>query len=69
MATKKKAAKKKAAKKKAGKKKSIILPSFILRFDPRIKGDPPPPWLRKLDAVTQKQITLWVNAIINKVGR
>lgn len=69
MATKKKAAKKKAAKKKAGTKKSIMLPSLVLRFDPRIKGDPPPPWLRKLDAVTQQQIAVWVNAIINKVGR
>jgi hypothetical protein len=69
MATKKKAAKKKAAKKKAGTKKSVILPSFILRFDPRIKGDPPPPWLRQLDAVRQRELQAWVNAIINKVGR
>lgn len=63
------ATKKKAAKKTAAKKKSVILPSFILKFDPRIKGDPPPPWLRQLDVVRQREIQAWVNAIINKVGR
>ncbi|HXI25990.1 MAG TPA: hypothetical protein VNG71_19200 [Pyrinomonadaceae bacterium] len=68
MATKKKAAKKKAAKKTAGAKKSIvILPP--LRFDPRIKGDPPPPWLRQLDLVRQRELQAWVNAIVNKIGR
>ena len=63
MATKKKAAKKKAT----PKKKIVILPP--LKFDPRIKGDPPPPWLRQLDVVRQKELQAWVNAIINKVGR
>ena len=62
------ATKKKAAKKTAGAKK-IMLPSIVLKFDPRIKGDPPPPWLRQLDAVRQRELQAWVNAIINKVGR
>ena len=60
------ATKKKAAKKTAGAKK-IMLPA--LKFDPRIKGDPPPPWLRQLTAVRQRELQAWVNAIINKVGR
>ena len=65
MATKKKAAKKTA------KKKSGTVSSLVLRFDPRIKGDPPPPWLRKAitDAVRQKQLEAWVNGIVRKVGR
>lgn len=63
------ATKKKAAKKKAGKKKGATVSSTVLRFDPRIKGDPPPPWIRQLDAVRQRQLQAWVNAIVNKVGR
>ena len=63
------ATKKKAAKKKAGKKKGALVSSAVLRFDPRIKGDPPPPWIRQLDAVRQRQLQAWVNAIVKKVGR
>ena len=65
------ATKKKAGKKTATKKKSAKVSSLVLRFDPRIKGDPPPPWLRQAvtDAVRQRQLEAWVNAIINKVGR
>ena len=60
MATKKKAAKKTAAKS-----------SLVLKFDPRIKGDPPPPWLRRAvtDAVRQRQLENWVNGIVRKVSR
>ena len=66
------ATKKKAAKKKAGTKKSATVSSLVLRFDPRIKGDPPPPWLRQAvltDAVRRRQLETWVNGIVNKVGR
>ena len=63
------ATKKKAAKKKAGKKRSEALPSLVLKFDPRIKGDPPPPWIRQLDVLRQRQLEAWVNAIVKKVGR
>ena len=63
------ATKKKAAKKKAGKKKGAMVSSSVLRFDVRIKGDPPPPWVRQLDVVRQRQLQAWVNAIVNKVGR
>ncbi|HEV8138621.1 MAG TPA: hypothetical protein VGP81_02530 [Pyrinomonadaceae bacterium] len=65
------ATKKKAAKKKAGTKKSATVSSLVLRFDPRIKGDPPPPWLRRAvtDAVRQRQLETWVNGIVRKVGR
>lgn len=61
MATKKKAAK------KAGTQAALVL-----KFDPRIKGDPPPPWLRNAvltDAVRRRQLETWVNGIIKKVGR
>jgi hypothetical protein len=60
------ATKKKAAKKTTPKKKIMI---SALKFDPRIKGDPPPPWLRQLDVVRQRELQAWVNAIVNKVGR
>jgi len=66
MATKKKAGKKKGGKKKAGK---TVTSSAVLKFDPRIHGDPPPIWIRQLDTVRQKQIVAWVNAIVQKVGR
>jgi hypothetical protein len=71
MATKKKAAKKGGAKKKAGVKRVQVTAErlSVLRFDPRIKGDPPPPWLRQLDAVRQRQLEAWVNAIVKKVAR
>jgi len=62
------ATKKKAAKKKAGKKVTKVS-SLVLKFDPRIKGDPPPPWVRLLDAVKAKQLEAWVNAVVRKVGR
>jgi len=65
MATKKKAAKK-SGKVKAGKS---VISSAVLKFDPRIHGDPPPIWIRQLDVARQKQLTAWVNAIVNKVGR
>jgi hypothetical protein len=68
MATKKKAAKKTGAKKKAAAKR-LQVSADVLRFDPRIKGDPPPPWLRQLDAVRQRQLEAWVNAIVKKVSR
>jgi hypothetical protein len=68
MATKKKAAKK-TAKKKTAKKRILISPSLVLKFDPRIKGDPPPIWFRQLDAVRQKELQAWVNAVVQKVGR
>jgi hypothetical protein len=68
MATKKKAAKK-TAKKKTTKKSILISPSLVLKFDPRIKGDPPPIWFRQLDAVRQKELQAWVNAVVQKVGR
>ena len=66
MATKKKAGKKTGTKKKGG-----TVSSLVLRFDPRIKGDPPPPWLRRAvtDAVRQRQLENWVNGIVRKVGR
>ena len=63
------ATKKKAAKKKAGKKKGAMVSSVVLKFDPRIKGDPPPPWIRQLDALRRRQLEAWVNAIVKKVGR
>jgi len=66
------ATKKKTAKKKSGvKKKGATAASLVLRFDPRIKGDPPPPWLRQAvtDAVRQRQLEAWVNGIVRKVGR
>ena len=64
------ATKKKAAKKKAGTKKGAVS-ALVLRFDPRIKGDPPPPWLRQAvltDAVRRRQLETWVNGIVKKVG-
>lgn len=63
------ATKKKAAKKKAGQKVTAKVSSLVLKFDPRIKGDPPPPWVRLLDAVQAKQLEAWVNAVVKKVGR
>jgi hypothetical protein len=63
------ATKKKAAKKKAGKTPVTKASSLVLKFDPRIKGDPPPPWVRLLDAVKAKQLEKWVNAVVKKVGR
>lgn len=66
------ATKKKAAKKKAGTKKAATVSSLVLRFDPRIKGDPPPPWIRVAvlaDAARRRQLETWVNAIVKKVGR
>lgn len=69
MATKKKAAKKTAKKKTTKKKTILISPSLVLKFDPRIKGDPPPIWFRQLDAVRQKELQAWVNAVVQKVGR
>ena len=63
------APKKKAAKKKTGKKKGALVSSAVLKFDPRIKGDPPPIWFRQLDAVRQRELQAWVNAVVNKVGR
>jgi hypothetical protein len=66
------ATKKKAAKKTATKKSIRATPSLVLKFDPRIKGDPPPPWLRQVllgDATRQKQLEAWVNGIVKKVGR
>ena len=63
------ATKKKAAKKKTTKQKGALVSSAVLKFDPRIKGDPPPPWVRTLDALRQKQLQTWVNAIVRKVGR
>ena len=65
------ATKKKAAKKKAGTKKGATVSALVLRFDPRIKGDPPPPWLRQAvltDAVRRRQLETWVNGIVKKVG-
>jgi hypothetical protein len=65
------ATKKKAAKKKAGTKKGAAVSALVLRFDPRIKGDPPPPWLRQAvltDAVRRRQLETWVNGIVRKVG-
>lgn len=66
------ATKKKAAKKTGVKKKGATVSSLVLRFDPRIKGDPPPPWLRQAvltDAVRRRQLETWVNGIVRKVGR
>ena len=65
------ATKKKAGKKTGTKKKGATVSSLVLRFDPRIKGDPPPPWLRRAvtDAVRQRQLETWVNGIVRKVGR
>jgi anti-sigma factor RsiW len=67
------ATKKKAAKKKSGaKKKSATSAALVLRFDPRIKGDPPPPWLRQAvltDALRRRQLETWVNGIVRKIGR
>jgi len=66
------ATKKKTAKKKSGvKKKGATAASLVLRFDPRIKGDPPPPWLRQAvltDALSRRQLEAWVNGIAKKVG-
>jgi hypothetical protein len=50
-------------------KKVTRASSTVLKFDPRIKGDPPPPWIRQLDKVRAKQLETWVNAIVKKVGR
>ena len=67
MATKKKAAKKKSGKKKAGK---TVSSAAVLRFDPRVPhGDPPPIWLRQLNAIRQRELVNWVNAVVKKVGR
>jgi hypothetical protein len=66
------ATKKKAAKKTSAKKKASAISAVILRFDPRIKGDPPPPWLRQAvltDATRRRQLENWVNGIVKKVGR
>lgn len=66
------ATKKKAAKKTSTKKKGATLSATALRFDPRIKGDPPPPWLRQAiltDAVRRRQLEAWVNGIVRKIGR
>jgi hypothetical protein len=66
------ATKKKAAKKSATKKKGETTASLVLKFDPRIKGDPPPPWLRQAiltDAVRRRQLEAWVNGIVRKIGR
>jgi hypothetical protein len=63
------ATKKKAAKKTATKKKGAMVSSLVLKFDPRIKGDPPPIWFRQLDAVRQRELQEWVNAVVRKVGR
>lgn len=67
MATKKKAAKKKSGKKKAGKLAASS--AAVLKFDPRLHGDPPPIWIRQLDTVRQKQLATWANAIVKKFSR
>ena len=68
MATKKKAAKKKSGKKKAGKLAASS--AAVLKFDPRVPhGDPPPIWLRDLNAIRQRELVNWVNAVVKKVGR